>query len=112
MSSSTSSAPWIWMHIHIFFMILILFGLVAALLWLYKHAGKKDFLNVVWITLGLGALGAILTASMAMLGMGQMMRGDHGDGERWDEEEYMDEMMGGDELPMGSQGGDEMMDIN
>lgn len=93
MYSSTSAGPWIWLHIHWVFWGLAIFGFVAALLWLYKHASKKDFLNVVWISLVVGILGGLLTASIAMVGWNQMWEGHHGYG--WDDdemEEYMEDM--------------------
>jgi hypothetical protein len=67
----------IWMHFHFLFAGLALFGLIAALLWLYKYADKKMLLNTVWITVIAGALGVLLTASMAFEGMQRMARGGY-----------------------------------
>jgi hypothetical protein len=97
MYSSNSAGPWIWLHIHWIFVGLALFGSVAALLWLYKHAKKKDFLKIVWACLGIGIIGMMLTASLAMSGWSQMMS-THGSFD-WDDDHYeemeerMDEMM-------------------
>ena len=72
MYSGSTAGPWIWLHIHWLFWGIAIFGFVAALLWLYKHANKKDFLNVAWISLVVGILGGLLTASVAMVGWNQI----------------------------------------
>ncbi|MFT7183766.1 MAG: ABC-type Fe3+ transport system permease subunit [Oceanicoccus sp.] len=90
MYSSTSAGPWLWLHIHWLFLGLALFGFVTALLWLNKHASKKDFLKVVWASLGLGILGMLLTAQLAMAGWYQMVDGHNG--YEWANSE-MEEMM-------------------
>jgi len=90
MYSGSTAGPWIWLHIHWLFWGIAIFGFVAALLWLYKHANKKDFLNVAWISLVVGILGGLLTASVAMVGWNQMMEGHHG--YDWDDDGHMEEM--------------------
>lgn len=92
------------LHLHWVFWGLVSFGFIAGLLWLYKHASKKDFLTVVWTTLLLGILGALLTSGLAMRGwsdMWGMMEGRDGYSYTdWDEEdretmwEEMEEHMG------------------
>ena len=93
MYSGSTAGPWIWLHIHWLFWGIAIFGFVSALLWLYKHASKKDFLNVAWISLVVGILGGLLTASVAIVGWNQMMEGHHGSS--WDDddmEDYMEDM--------------------
>ncbi len=95
MYSSTSAGSIFWLHIHWIFAGLALFGFIAALLWLNKHASKKDFLKIVWITLVVGLLGALLTAPAAMTGWNDMMEGHHGYGSNFDEyrtDEMLEEM--------------------
>lgn len=99
MYSNTSAGSLVWLHIHWIFAGLALFGFIAALLWLQKHASKKDFLNIVWGSLIVGLIGGILTASVAMQGWSQMMEDYHTTSlndddmeEMWkDMEEYIDE---------------------
>lgn len=87
MHTTASAAPMIWLHIHFLFMAMAVFGFIAALFWLFKHGNKKSFLNVVWITLGVGVLGGILTASVAMSGWEQMMDIHH---DSWGENDWDD----------------------
>lgn len=87
----STSGPWIWLHIHWVFWGIATFGFVAGLLWLYKHASKKDFLNLVWASLAVGILGGLLTAPVALTGWNQMMELHHGSDDRWEAmEEYWD----------------------
>lgn len=96
MYDSASTGPWVWLHIHWLFWGIATFGFVAGLLWLYKHASKKDFLNVVWVTLVVGILGGLLTAPVAFTGWNEMMDFHHGNKgvEDWDDrrEEMTEEM--------------------
>lgn len=66
MFQGSYSFSFLWIGLHCLFMGVALFGFIAALLWLFKHASKKDFLKVVLITLVVGLLGSILTAAQAM----------------------------------------------
>ena len=99
MYAGTSWSSILWLCLHGIFMLSALFGFLAALLWLFKHASKKDFLTVVWVTLGIGILGTLLTASVAM----NAMSGMHGAWSGWDFEnsedtdvnEFMNDMMNG-----------------
>ena len=77
MYASTSTGPWVWLHIHWVFLGLALFGFIAALIWLYKHANKRDFLNIVLVSIILGILGGLLTAPAASIGWYQMMGSHH-----------------------------------
>lgn len=78
MYGTSSTGPWIWLHIHWLFWGLAIFGFIAGLMWLNKHASKKDFLNVVWLTLAIGVVGGLLTASVSLTGWYQMMDAHHG----------------------------------
>ncbi|EKD93047.1 MAG: hypothetical protein ACD_28C00262G0004 [uncultured bacterium] len=64
----------VWIHLHWIFAGLALFGFIAALLWLYKYADKKMFLNTVWIAVIAGALGVLFTASTAAQGIKTMIQ--------------------------------------
>lgn len=96
MYGSSSTGPWIWLHIHWLFWGIAIFGFVAGLLWLYKHASKKDFHKVVWVSLVVGIVGGLLTAPFAFVGWYQMMEAHHDSwgGDDWDEhrEEMWEEM--------------------
>lgn len=86
MFTSTSGA-WAWLHVHWVFGALTIFGLIAWLLWLYKHASKQAFRSVVGWTVGVGIVGILLTASLAAQGsysMVSMMRGGYGFDEDYD----------------------------
>ncbi len=62
-------------------MALIVFSVVAAWLWLYKHAPKNLFLKVVLWTLVVGLIGDLLTAPAGFSGWQNMMgSGLSGDG--------------------------------
>ena len=73
MYNGLSTGPWVWLYLHWFFWGLAIFAFVTALLWLNKHASKKNFLTVVWVTLIIGVLGGLLTAPVSMTGWYQMM---------------------------------------
>lgn len=62
------------------FMALIVFAVVAAWLWLYKHAPKNLFLKVVLWTLVVGLIGDFLTAPAGFNGWQNMMGGGLSDG--------------------------------
>lgn len=63
------------MHVHMLFALLLLFGFVAGLTWLFRFAKEAQVKKMVWISLLLGAFGVLLTAPMAYWGMQNMMQG-------------------------------------
>lgn len=99
-------------QIHAIFMLMALFGLVGALVWMARFANKGQMKTIVLTTLIVGILGSLLTAAMATRGMRSMMEDwegwddqdesidsekDLGDEEAKDMEDFRDEMMGIDE---------------
>lgn len=60
-------------QLHVLFMALIVFAVVAAWLWLYKHAPKNLFLKVVLWTLVVGLIGDFLTAPAGFNGWQNMI---------------------------------------
>lgn len=123
MYGSTSTGPWVWLHIHWLFWGIAVFGFFAGLLWLYKHASKKDFLSAVWLTLVAGILGGLLTAPVAFTGWNQMWEGHHSYGwnssswndhheEMWElMEDYWDDLDAAEDFDM-EEMMDEMMDLD
>lgn len=89
---------WIGMYVHWIFAGLLLFGFIAALLWLYKHGSKRGFLSVVGWSIGIGIIGALLTSPWGGQGFSTMMNRmgcGLGDGTLDEEDwEFMGEMMG------------------
>ena len=57
------------LHVHWVFVGLSSFAFIAALLWFYKHADKKVFLNWIWGALIVGVLGMLLTSAWSMGGL-------------------------------------------
>lgn len=93
MMHTTSTAAFTAIHIHWLFLSIAFFGFIAALLWLNKHANKKDFLNIVWATLILGIVGGLITTSFALQGWQQTVN----PGYEFNRGEMMEEFMDGEE---------------
>jgi hypothetical protein len=68
MYSANHTGGWIWLHIHWFFVALAMFGFLAGLIWLIKHASKKEFKQIFAWTAGIGVIGLLLTAPLALSG--------------------------------------------
>ncbi len=90
--SDSWSGMWaIGMHFHMFFGLLLFFGLLAGVAWLFRFAKEAQLKKILWITLLVGAVGTLFTAPMAYWGMENMMEGwrDSDDRSSVDESEYV-----------------------
>lgn len=85
----TSYAPVVWLHVHWLFGGMALFGFLLGLMWFWKYANKKTFLNVFWATVIIGVLGALLTAPYSPKGWAQLFGMHQGSGMK----NMMDRMM-------------------
>lgn len=73
--SSFGGLSFVGMHFHMLFVLLLLFGFVAGLVWMVRFANKEQVKQWFWMSVIAGALGMILTAPLAFWGMQSMMQG-------------------------------------
>lgn len=66
------SGSLILLHLHCFFGLLILIGFLGTLIWLYKFANKENLKKIIWSTLVIGVIGALLTAPWSYKGWNMM----------------------------------------
>ncbi len=64
----TSDTAMVWVHVHWLFAVMLVFGMIASLIWLNKFAAKKEFLNAITFLLIVGVIGVIVTAPVAFSG--------------------------------------------
>lgn len=73
--SSVGGLSFVGMHFHMLFVLLLLFGFVAGLVWMVRFANKEQVKQWFWMSVIAGALGVIFTAPMVYWGMQTMMQG-------------------------------------
>jgi hypothetical protein len=73
--SSVGGLSFVGMHFHMLFVLLLLFGFVAGLVWMMRFANKEQVKQWFWMSVIAGALGMILTAPLVYSGMQSMMQG-------------------------------------
>jgi len=73
--SSFGGLSFVGMHFHMLFVLLLLFGFVAGMVWMVRFANKEQVKQWFWMSVIAGALGMILTAPMVYSGMQSMMQG-------------------------------------
>ena len=62
------------MHVHFFFAALILVAFLGVLVWLFRFAKEAQLKKMIWASLLVGGVGALLTAPFAYWGMQNMMQ--------------------------------------
>lgn len=73
--SSVGGLSFVGMHFHMLFVLLLLFGFVAGMVWMVRFANKEQVKQWFWMSVIAGALGMILTAPLVYSGMQSMMQG-------------------------------------
>jgi len=66
--SMSNVVAFFWIHVHWVFVGLTIFGFIAGLIWLSKHASKKEFWKTVKWTLIIGIIGVLITAPLGLRG--------------------------------------------
>ncbi|PIQ79567.1 hypothetical protein COV81_01735 [Candidatus Peregrinibacteria bacterium CG11_big_fil_rev_8_21_14_0_20_41_10] len=65
---SLNSYDMVALHLHMIFVGIAFFGLITALIWLFKHANKNQIKQVCIWSLVIGILGVLITAPFAFSG--------------------------------------------
>lgn len=78
---NTFTGSLVWQNLHSLFGAILLFGGIAAVLWLFRHTTKETLFKIMWISVLVGIVGLLLTAgsslwarnSFGSRGVGRMM---------------------------------------